>query len=113
MNSRENMQSELQEPSRGKVSLKSVIAFLKTGVWRIRKGDVSPVTWFLIKVLRILLLTFRGFVENKCQLRASSLTFYSLLSVVPVMAMAFGVAKGFGFQHTLEREVGKVLSAHS
>ena len=113
MNSREKGQSELQEPSRGKVSLKSVITFLKTGIWRIREGDVSPVTWFLIKVLRIILLTFRGFVENKCQLRASSLTFYSLLSVVPVMAMAFGVAKGFGFQRTLEREVGKVLSAHS
>jgi len=71
------------------------------------------VTWFLIRALRIILLTFRGFVENKCQLRASSLTFYSLLSIVPVMAMAFGVAKGFGFQHTLEREVGILLSAHT
>ena len=98
---------------KGKISFRSIITFLKTGIWRIREGDVSPVTWFLIKVLRIILLTFRGFVENKCQLRASSLTFYSLLSVVPVMAMAFGVAKGFGFQRTLEREVGKVLSAHS
>jgi membrane protein len=113
MNSQEKGQSELKGPPRERVSLKSVLAFLKTGVWRIRKGDVPAVTWFLIKVLRILLLTFRGFVENKCQLRASSLTFYSLLSIVPVMAMAFGVAKGFGFQHTLEREVGKVLSAHS
>jgi membrane protein len=113
MNSREKGQSELQEPERNRVSFNSVLTFLKTGVWRIRKGDVPAVTWFLIKVLRILLLTFRGFVENKCQLRASSLTFYSLLSVVPVMAMAFGVAKGFGFQRTLEREVGKVLSAHS
>jgi membrane protein len=96
-----------------RISLGSTLSFLKTGIWRIRRGDVSSPTWFLIKVLRILLLTFRGFVENKCQLRASSLTFYSLLSIVPVMAMAFGVAKGFGFQHTLEREVGKVLSAHS
>ncbi len=74
---------------------------------------MSPVIWFLIRVLRIILLTFRGFIENKCQLRASSLTFYSLLSIVPVMAMAFGVAKGFGFQRTLEKEIGKVLSAHS
>ena len=96
-----------------RISLGSTLSFLKTGIWRIRRGDVPSPTWFLIKVLRILLLTFRGFVENKCQLRASSLTFYSLLSIVPVMAMAFGVAKGFGFQHTLEREVGKVLSAHS
>lgn len=94
-------------------STKSILAFLNTGIWRIRNDDVPSVTWFLIKVLRIILLTFRGFAENKCQLRASSLTFYSLLSVVPVMAMAFGVAKGFGFQRTLEREIGEVLSAHS
>src|SRR5680860_1366394 len=91
----------------------SILAFLKTGIWRVRRVDVSHVTWILIKILRIILLTFRGFVENKCQLRASSLTFYSLLSIVPVMAMAFGVAKGFGFQKTLEREIGEVLSAHT
>jgi membrane protein len=102
-----------QDPVKEKVSFQRVIAFLKTGIWRIRQGNVSPVTWFLIRALRIILLTLRGFVENKCQLRASSLTFYSLLSIVPVMAMAFGVAKGFGFQNTLEREVGKVLSAHT
>ncbi|MDF1525077.1 MAG: YhjD/YihY/BrkB family envelope integrity protein [bacterium] len=107
---------ESPEPARQEstgVTPGNILFFLKTGVWRVRKSDVSILTWFFIKVLRILLLTFRGFVENKCQLRASSLTFYSLLSIVPVMAMAFGVAKGFGFQKTLEREIGKVLSAHS
>ncbi|MGD8353182.1 MAG: YihY/virulence factor BrkB family protein, partial [Pseudomonadota bacterium] len=98
--------------SNREIDLKGILFFLKTGIWRIRKSDVSVVTWFMIKVLRIILLTFRGFVENRCQLRASSLTFYSLLSIVPVMAMAFGVAKGFGFQRTLQREVGKILSAH-
>lgn len=91
----------------------SILAFLKTGIWRVRRDDVDSLRWFGIRVLRVLLLTFRGFVENRCQLRASSLTFYSLLSVVPVMAMAFGVAKGFGFQRTLEREVGKLMSAHA
>lgn len=113
MNSHEKDPGKGPDPVKEKSSFRSVLAFLKTGIWRIRRGDVPPLTWFLIRVLRIILLTFRGFVENKCQLRASSLTFYSLLSIVPVMAMAFGVAKGFGFQHTLEREIGKVLSAHS
>ena len=92
-------------------STKSILSFLNTGIWRIRKGDVPSATWFLVKVTRIILLTFRGFVENKCQLRASSLTFYSLLSIVPVMAMAFGIAKGFGFQKILEREIENILSA--
>jgi membrane protein len=108
-----SMTADSKEKKDSGLSLRSYLSFLKTGIWRVRRNDVSPLTWFLIKVLRIILLTLRGFVENKCQLRASSLTFYSLLSVVPIMAMAFGVAKGFGFQRTLEREVGKVLSAHN
>jgi len=113
MGNREKDLSRQKAPVREKITFQKVITFLKTGIWRIRKGDISNVTWVFVKVLRIILLTFRGFVENRCQLRASSLTFYSLLSVVPVMAMAFGVAKGFGFQRTMEREVIKVLSAHS
>jgi membrane protein len=38
-------------------------------------------------------------------LRASSLTFYTLLSIVPVAAMFFGVAKGFGFERRLESQL--------
>lgn len=33
------------------------------------------------------------------------MTFYSLLSVVPVAAMAFGIAKGFGFERALEKQL--------
>ena len=45
----------------------------------------------------------RGFGQDKCPLQASALTFYSILSIVPVVAMAFGIAKGFGFQKLLEK----------
>jgi membrane protein len=38
-------------------------------------------------------------------LRASALTFYTLLSIVPVVAMAFGVAKGFGLEKILEAQL--------
>ncbi len=92
-------------------SLKRILFFLKTGIWRVRKNDVGFFTWFGIRVLRVVLLTLRGFVENRCQMRASSLTFYSLLSIVPVVAMLFGVAKGFGFQKALEREISKAFAA--
>jgi len=44
-------------------------------------------------------------MERRCYLRASALTLYSLLSVVPTAAMAFGVAKGFGLQKLLEKEL--------
>jgi membrane protein len=51
------------------------------------------------------LLAWRGFNEDRCPLRASALTFYTLLSIVPVAAMAFGIAKGFGFEKGLEGQV--------
>jgi len=85
--------------------ISKIIRFLKTDIWRIRSKDISRSKSFLIKQLRIVLLALRGFDEDKCQLRASALTFYSLLSIVPVAAMAFGIAKGFGLEKLLERQL--------
>lgn len=67
-----------------------------------RRKDLTRSRGLLVRMLRIVVLTFRGLSEDRCQLRASSLTFYSLLSVVPVVAMIFGIAKGFGFERNLQ-----------
>jgi len=79
-----------------------IINFIKTDIWRIRIKSLPRRKSFFIKQLRILLLATRGFGQDKCLLQASALTFYSILSIVPVVAMAFGIAKGFGFQKLLE-----------
>jgi membrane protein len=83
-------------------TLSKIIHFLKYDLWRIRLGSLSPIKSFLIKQLRILLLVFRGMNENKTSLRASALTFYSLLSLVPAAALVFGIAKGFGMQTRMQ-----------
>lgn len=67
--------------------------FLSKGVWNMRLKDLSGPRYFFIRQLRIYLLAVKGFYEDKCQMRASALTFYSLLSVVPILAMAFGIAR--------------------
>jgi len=85
------------------------IDFITTDIWRIRLEDLPFGKSFLIKQLRIFLLTVRGFDEDKCFTRASSLTFYTLLSIVPVMAMLFGVAKGFGFEKILENKFRELV----
>jgi membrane protein len=82
-----------------------IINFIKTDIWRIRKKDLSRLKYAFIKQLRILLLSIRGFGQDRCPLRASALTFYSILSIVPLVAMAFGIAKGFGFQNLLEKQM--------
>ncbi len=92
--------------------ISKLINFVTTDIWRIRLKDLSRGRSFAIKQLRIVLLALRRFNEDKCQLRASALTFYSLLSIVPVVAMAFGVAKGFGFQEVLEKQLLEKFSGH-
>ncbi|MCZ4693564.1 YihY/virulence factor BrkB family protein [Ancylomarina euxinus] len=88
----------------------NIMNFLSQGVWSMRLKDLSGPRYFLMRQLRIYLLAIKGFYEDKCQLRASALTFYSLLSVVPVLAMFFGIAKGFGMDKLLEKELTKSLS---
>ncbi len=47
------------------------------------------------------LFVLRAFVRDQCLLRASALTYVSALALVPFLAVAFSLSKGFGFQNTL------------
>lgn len=90
--------------------LDKVKAFNET-VWHTSLSDISKSRSFLIKQVRIIVLAARGFMKDKVQLRASALTFYSLLSIIPVAAIAFAIAKGFGLDQNLEDLVIKELQS--
>ncbi len=79
--------------------------FIDRDVWRIHTRKLPRRQSFLIKQLRVIMLAVREFRGNKCQLNASALTFYTLLSIVPVVAMAFGIAKGFGLDQVFEKQL--------
>ncbi|MBP9853539.1 MAG: YihY family inner membrane protein [Candidatus Omnitrophica bacterium] len=91
------------------VDFQKIKKYLTDDIWRIRKSQLSGRHSMWINQLRIMMLAVRRFDENDCQLRASALTFYSLLSIVPVVAMAFGIAKGFGFEKLLETQLYEKL----
>ncbi len=79
--------------------------YLRRDIWRIRIEEAPRLQAAGIRLLRTAVLSVQGFARDNCLLRASSLTFYSLLSIVPVVAMAFGVAKGFGFEKKLQSQL--------
>ncbi len=83
--------------------LQKALNFIRKDIWRITFKDMPKYQVILIKVVRILLLAFRGYNEDKVSLRSSALTFYSMLSVVPVAAMAFGISKMVGIEKQLTR----------
>jgi membrane protein len=57
---------------------------------------------FLFNFLRILYALTRDFLDGQLTLRAMSLVYTTLLSVVPLIAFSFSLLKGFGFHNELE-----------
>lgn len=82
--------------------IKKLYDFFNYDLWRIQSNRLSGRKSFLLKQLRIVILALRGFNQDKCSLRASALTLNTLLSIVPLVAMIFGIAKGFQMEKRLE-----------
>jgi membrane protein len=76
--------------------------YLNDLIWRTSLSDISRGKSFLYRQLRIIVLAARGFLNDRVQLRASALTLYTILSIVPFVAIAFGIAKGFALDQKLQ-----------
>lgn len=84
---------------------KRVVYFLNYKLWRLRIDKLNKKQGFFLKRLRIISLAIKRFTEDKCLLKATALTYYTLFSIVPIIALAFAIAKGFGFQETLQQDL--------
>jgi membrane protein len=85
--------------------IKQLIKYFKTDIWKIRTKSLSKWNALGINSIRVLLWAIKDFTKDLCVLRASALTYYTLLTIVPVLAMAFGIAQGFGFEQNLEKQI--------
>ncbi len=92
-----------------KEKIQQLIQFLTHGIWRIRAGDLTKWRFALIQYLRTFILAIRGFASDACSLRASALTFYTIMSIVPVVALVFGIAKGFEMEEALKTQLENAL----
>jgi membrane protein len=79
--------------------------FVSDSLWKIRINKVDKRQGLFIKQLRIISLSLKGFKEDNCLVAATALTFYTLFSIVPVLALAFAIAKGFGYEKVLQEQI--------
>lgn len=79
--------------------------YLSFDYWNVPYDPKKPFKSFWNKVIRIVLAASKGFTQDECSLKAAALTFYTLLSVVPVLAVVIGIARGFGFEKYIEAQI--------
>jgi len=83
----------------------SVVEFITTRIWKIRLSKVSKGQGYLIRQLRVITLAVKGFNQDNCLVAATALTFYTLFSIVPILALVFAIAQGFGYEKTLQKQI--------
>ncbi|NDW17724.1 YihY/virulence factor BrkB family protein [Dysgonomonas sp. 216] len=91
--------------SRIKHRIQKIIKFLSYDIWRIDKDSTSSSKLSLYNVIKSFILAFRNINASQLNTRASSLTYSTLLSMVPLLAILFAIARGFGFQNIVKSEL--------
>ena len=81
------------------------IRYCMGGVW-----DDTGSGW-PVKVVKIINLSVRSFLDRDLQLRACALTYNTVLAVVPALAMLFAIARGFGFQNIVQSQLFQYFPA--
>ena len=84
------------------MGLKKLIYFLRVGIWRIPDDELSPVRRVVYEVIKIASLAIRFFTTKRVMNQASALTYSTLLAIVPILAVVFAIARGFGYNKYIE-----------
>lgn len=82
-----------------------LVEFITRRIWTIRLNKLGKGQGFLIKQLRVISLSIKGFNEDNCLVAATALTFYTLFSIVPILALVFAIAQGFGYEQNLQKQI--------
>ena len=86
-------------------TLQYIREFFGQKIWQEDLSKIGRSRRYAIRLLRSVVIAVREFVSDNCPLKASALTFYTMLSIVPIIALLFGIARGFGLEQRLESEL--------
>jgi len=85
--------------------LEKLRTFFREEIWSHDLRSKSRRRTFLIRQARIYFLAFRGFFEDRASVRAAALTYFTMLSIVPIFAIAFAIARNFGFEDRMHEVI--------
>ena len=109
-----NKPREEKKPIGERISalLARTIRFVTYDIWRITENELSGLGEFCFNIIKTVILAVRGFQSENLQTKASALTYSTLLSIVPLLAVLLGIAKGFGFQGTVRQGLFDYFPGH-
>ncbi len=82
--------------------------FIRYDIWRPTAREITKSRWFGRVTLKTIILSVQGYQEDKINDKADALTYSMLFAIVPIIAIIFAIAKGFGFGNVIEEKLQNV-----
>lgn len=83
--------------------------FLHLDMWRLTPEETPQSLRLFVSVIKVVYKTTLSFIDDNLMSKASSLTYSTVLSIVPMLAVIVGIAKGFGLQNAVKEALVESL----
>ena len=82
--------------------IRKIIQYITHDIWVKKEHEYKSrkMRW-AVRQFKVFLFTAQGFAEHSILVKSAALTFYTLMSLVPIAALVFGIAKGFSLETKL------------
>jgi membrane protein len=110
---KERYREEVEEPGRLdrlRTKVKEVIKFLSYDIWRSNPETLSNKKNILYNAIKVVMLTVRNVQELNIAASSRSLTYRTILSIVPLLAVIFAIARGFGIENIMESSIFNLMT---
>ena len=85
--------------SKYKAFMERLKVFLTKDIWAFDLGQKGPLRRAIGNTVKVTVIAVRTFLDDKIMTRAAALTYSTLFAVVPILALIFAIARGFGFEN--------------
>lgn len=93
--------------------IKDSKSFLNEEIWRVTEEEISGLKYYLYNILKVIVLSIQRFMRDRIVNKAAALTYSTLLSIVPILALVFAIARGFDFSALMEMQFRKGFEGQS
>ena len=85
--------------------------FLTKRIWKLKREETGAVTYICVNLLKKVILAIEFTTERRITSAASALSYSTLFAIVPILAVVFAIARGFGYNKYIELWFRESLSS--
>ena len=103
----------MAEKKEGKIKalIERLTVFVTKDIWSFDFYQKGPLRRAIGNTVKVVVIAIRTFLDDKIMARAAALTYSTLFAIVPILALIFAVARGFGFENIVDSLIkGKLIN---